>query len=45
MIALLVEHDILLKARWRDLCAIMKKGEQVAVGNPKEVITEDPVHE
>jgi hypothetical protein len=32
-------------ARYCDLCVIMKKGQLVAVGNPKEVITEDLVRD
>ena len=42
---LVAEHDISLMARYCDLCIIMKKGELVAIGNPKEVITEDLIRE
>ncbi len=45
MTALVAEHDISLMARYCDLCVIMKKGQLVAVGNPKEVITEDLVRD
>lgn len=41
MTILVAEHDISLMARYCDLCIIMKKGELVTIGNPKEVITED----
>ena len=39
MSILVAEHDISLMARYCDLCIIMKKGEVVAFGDPKEVIT------
>jgi iron complex transport system ATP-binding protein len=45
MTILVAEHDISLMARYCDLCIIMKKGELVAIGNPKEVITEDLIRE
>ena len=45
MTVLVAEHDISLMARYCDLCIIMKKGEMVAMGNPKEVITEDLIRE
>ena len=45
MTVLVAEHDISLMARYCDLCVIMKKGEMVAMGNPKEVITEDLIRE
>ena len=45
MTVLVAEHDISLMARYSDLCIIMKKGEIVAIGNPKEVITEDLVRD
>lgn len=38
MTILVAEHDISLMARYCDLCIIMKKGEIVAIGKPKEVI-------
>lgn len=41
MTILVAEHDISLMARYCDLCIIMKNGELIAIGNPKEVITED----
>ena len=45
MTVLVAEHDISLMARYCDLCIIMKKGEMVAMGNPKEVITEDLIRD
>jgi len=45
MTVLVAEHDISLMARYCDLCLIMKKGELVAIGNPKEVITEELVRD
>lgn len=45
MTILVAEHDISLMARYCDLCIIMKKGEIVAIGNPKEVITPDLIRE
>lgn len=45
MTVLVAEHDISLMARYCDLCIIMKKGELVAIGNPKEVITEELVRD
>ena len=41
MTVLVAEHDISLMARYCDLCVIMKKGELVAIGDPKKVITEE----
>ena len=41
MTILVAEHDISLMARYCDLCVIMKKGQLVAVGDPKKVITEE----
>ncbi len=38
MTILVAEHDISLMARYCDLCVIMKKGELVTIGDPKEVI-------
>ena len=35
------EHDISLMARYCDECIIMKEGKIYALGDPKEVITED----
>ena len=45
MTVLVAEHDISLMARYCDLCIIMKKGQLVTIGNPKEVITEDLVRD
>ncbi|UAL07093.1 MAG: ABC transporter ATP-binding protein [Candidatus Methanogranum gryphiswaldense] len=45
MTVLVAEHDISLMARYCDLCIIMKKGELVTIGNPKEVITEKLMQE
>lgn len=39
MTILVAEHDISLMARYCDLCIIMRKGEIMAIGKPKEVIT------
>ncbi len=39
MTVLVAEHDISLMARYCDLCIIMRKGEIIAIGKPKEVIT------
>lgn len=41
MTILVAEHDISLMARYCDLCIIMKKGEIVGMGPPKEVITSE----
>lgn len=41
MTILVAEHDISLMARYCDLCVIMKKGELVAIGDPKKIITEE----
>jgi len=38
MSILVAEHDISLMARYCDLCIIMKKGEIVTIGKPKDVI-------
>ena len=40
MTVIVAEHDISLMARYCDVCVIMKKGEIVAVGDPKVIITE-----
>ena len=45
MSILVAEHDISLMARYCDLCMIMKKGELVAIGEPKEVITSELIEE
>ena len=45
MTILVAEHDISLMARYCDLCIIMKKGQIVDIGDPKEVITEDLIRE
>ena len=45
MTILVAEHDISLMARYCDLCIIMKKGELVTIGNPKEVITEELIRD
>ena len=39
------EHDISLMARYCDECIIMKEGKIYAMGDPKEVITEDLLRE
>jgi len=45
MTILVAEHDISLMARYCDLCIIMKKGEIVAIGEPKEVITPELIED
>ena len=45
MTVLVAEHDISLMARYCDLCIIMKKGEIVAIGKPKEIINPDLIRE
>ena len=45
MTVLVAEHDISLMARYCDLCVIMKKGELVAVGDPKKIITEELIED
>jgi len=45
MSILVAEHDISLMARYCKKCIIMKKGEIYAVGDPKEVITEELLQE
>ncbi len=45
MTILVAEHDISLMARYCDLCIIMKKGEIVAMGRPKDVITSELIEE
>ncbi len=45
MTILVAEHDISLMARYCDLCIIMKKGEIVAIGPPKDVITSELIEE
>jgi len=45
MTILVAEHDISLMARYCDLCIIMKKGEIVAIGDPKRVITSELIEE
>lgn len=39
MTILIAEHDISLMARYCDLCIIMKNGNIITIGRPKEVIT------
>jgi iron complex transport system ATP-binding protein len=45
MTILVAEHDISLMARYCDLCVIMKKGELVAIGDPKKVITPELIQD
>ena len=45
MTIIVAEHDISLMARYCDLCIIMKKGELVAIGDPKKVITSKLIEE
>ncbi len=42
---LVAEHDISLMARYCDLCIIMKAGEIVSIGRPKEVITPELIRD
>jgi len=41
MTVMVAEHDISLMARYCDVCIIMKEGEVVTIGDPKEVITRE----
>ncbi len=45
MTILVAEHDISLMARYCDMCIIMKKGQIVGMGKPKEVITPELIEE
>lgn len=45
MTVMVAEHDISLMARYCDVCVIMKAGRIVAVGEPREVITEQLIKE
>lgn len=45
MTILVAEHDISLMARYCDLCIIMKKGEIVAIGEPKKIITPELIED
>lgn len=45
MTVLVAEHDISLMARYCDLCIIMKEGEIVTMGRPKEIITAELIEE
>lgn len=45
MTVLVAEHDISLMARYCDLCIIMKKGQLVAMGRPKEIITPELIED
>lgn len=45
MTILVAEHDISLMARYCDLCIIMKQGEIVSMGPPREVITTQLIEE
>ncbi|MDR1691011.1 MAG: ABC transporter ATP-binding protein [Candidatus Methanoplasma sp.] len=45
MSILVAEHDISLMARYCKMCIIMKKGQIYAMGDPKEVITEELLQE
>jgi iron complex transport system ATP-binding protein len=45
MTILVAEHDISLMARYCDLCIIMKKGQIVAMGDPKKVITSELIED
>ncbi len=45
MTVLVAEHDISLMARYCDLCIIMKKGNIVAIGDPKKVITSELIED
>lgn len=45
MTILVAEHDISLMARYCDLCIIMKKGQIVAIGDPKKIITPELIQD
>jgi iron complex transport system ATP-binding protein len=45
MTVIVAEHDISLMARYCDICVIMKHGQIVTIGDPKEVITERLIRE
>ncbi len=45
MTVVVAEHDISLMARFCEICIIMKKGSIVAIGDPKEIITEELIRE
>ncbi|MCK9323637.1 MAG: ABC transporter ATP-binding protein [Candidatus Methanomethylophilaceae archaeon] len=45
MTILVAEHDISLMARYCNQCIIMKKGEIVSMGDPKEIITEELIQD
>ena len=45
MTVIVAEHDISLMARYCEECIIMKKGEIFAIGDPKEVITEELIQQ
>jgi len=45
MSILVAEHDISLMARYCKRCIIMKHGEVYAIGDPKEVITEELIQD
>lgn len=45
MSVLVAEHDISLMARYCDMCIIMRKGEIVGIGKPKEVITPELIRQ
>ncbi|MDR0523032.1 MAG: ABC transporter ATP-binding protein [Candidatus Methanoplasma sp.] len=45
MSVLVAEHDISLMARYCQKCIIMKAGEIVAIGDPKDVITEELIQD
>jgi ABC-type cobalamin/Fe3+-siderophores transport systems, ATPase components len=45
MTIIVAEHDISLMARYCEECIIMKGGKLFAVGDPKEVITEELIQE
>ncbi len=45
MTILVAEHDISLMARYCNQCIIMKKGEIVSMGDPKEIITEQLIQD
>ncbi len=45
MTILVAEHDISLMARYCDLCIIMRKGEIMAMGEPKKIITPELIED
>ncbi len=45
MTIMVAEHDISLMARYCDVCIIMKKGEIIDIGRPKDIITSELIED